>query len=262
MKTILFFFLALSTASAQTGYVCEYKFQYKIDTVNNKFVKIENFYLIGNNGQSAFLPVNRYLQDSLTQENNTYKTKIINGMTVIDIGSMPLYYSSIYVLKNQLKREMLSFKQIGVNKYYSSENIKIKWVLSGDTIYSKKHNRTLNIATTSYGGRNYTAWFAPDIPISDGPYKFSGLPGLIFAVKDDDGYYSFSLEKILTNQNKVVPPSLESASAKMSVQELAKIDQSVDNSESYGVEVFSADGTSIDRLKNQKVGIDKFIERY
>jgi GLPGLI family protein len=30
----------------------------------------------------------------------------------------------------------------------------------------------------------HTAWFALDIPISDGPWKFCGLPGLIMEVYD------------------------------------------------------------------------------
>ena len=33
-------------------------------------------------------------------------------------------------------------------------------------------------------GRTYTAWYAHDIPIGDGPWKFHGLPGLILKVND------------------------------------------------------------------------------
>lgn len=37
--------------------------------------------------------------------------------------------------------------------------------------------------------REYTAWYAPDIPISYGPAKFSGLPGLVLEL--DTKYYHF-----------------------------------------------------------------------
>lgn len=40
-------------------------------------------------------------------------------------------------------------------------------------------------ATTSFKGRNYVAWFCPDIPMPYGPWKLHGLPGLILAANDD-----------------------------------------------------------------------------
>lgn len=48
-------------------------------------------------------------------------------------------------------------------------------------------------AALRFRGRNYTAWFTPDIPINDGPWKFSGLPGLILKIQDADQLYSFTL---------------------------------------------------------------------
>ncbi len=37
-------------------------------------------------------------------------------------------------------------------------------------------------ATADYGGRHWTAWFASDIAVSEGPYYFHGLPGLILKI--------------------------------------------------------------------------------
>ncbi|WP_306454673.1 GLPGLI family protein, partial [Porphyromonas gingivalis] len=41
--------------------------------------------------------------------------------------------------------------------------------------------------------RDCTAWYAEDIALSDGPYIFRGLPGLIVAIGSDDGEYVFEL---------------------------------------------------------------------
>ena len=46
-------------------------------------------------------------------------------------------------------------------------------------------------ATLDFGGRTWTAWFSQDFPFQDGPYKFSGLPGLILEMEDSTGTHSF-----------------------------------------------------------------------
>lgn len=51
-------------------------------------------------------------------------------------------------------------------------------------------------AECDFRGRRYTAWFTEEIPISSGPWKFHGLPGLIMAVEDSEGDYSYRIEGI------------------------------------------------------------------
>ena len=42
-----------------------------------------------------------------------------------------------------------------------------------------------------FRGRTYEAWFTFDIPVSAGPWKFGGLPGLILKVSDTEQHYCF-----------------------------------------------------------------------
>lgn len=46
-------------------------------------------------------------------------------------------------------------------------------------------------ARLAYGGREWTAWYAPDLPISGGPWKLYGLPGLVLKAEDASGTHRF-----------------------------------------------------------------------
>ncbi|WP_449400375.1 GLPGLI family protein [Chryseobacterium wanjuense] len=59
----------------------------------------------------------------------------------------------------------------------------------------KKEINKMNVqkATLNFGGRIWEAWFSTDIPISDGLYKFHGLPGLIVKMEDSTSTHIFEL---------------------------------------------------------------------
>ncbi len=60
--------------------------------------------------------------------------------------------------------------------------IEWNWILHPET--KQIANFTSKKATTTFRGRNYTAWYITNIPIPFGPWKFHGLPGLILEVYD------------------------------------------------------------------------------
>ncbi|MGL5790362.1 MAG: GLPGLI family protein [Bacteroidales bacterium] len=100
------------------------------------------------------------------------------------------YYSEHYKYYSINKSEEHARMPMWIRSYKYSEITPVqKW---------KIHNETLMIcgylcqrATCNFRGRNYTAWFTKTIPISNGPWKFGGLPGLILKVYDDDKLYTF-----------------------------------------------------------------------
>lgn len=57
-------------------------------------------------------------------------------------------------------------------------------------------NYTLKKATINKYGKDFIAWYCPEIPINDGPYKFYGLPGLIFEIYDTNNNHHFTLNSI------------------------------------------------------------------
>jgi len=58
-------------------------------------------------------------------------------------------------------------------------------------------------AKTTFRGRTYIAYYAPELPYSDGPWKFGGLPGLILAVEDKSGEFHWEALEIIKNYQGV-----------------------------------------------------------
>ena len=75
-----------------------------------------------------------------------------------------------------------------------------KWQIQSET--KKILSYTCQKALGEFRGRKYIAWFTSDIPLSDGPWKFSGLPGLILAVQDTEAYFVFTCIGV---ENKSTP---------------------------------------------------------
>lgn len=87
-------------------------------------------------------------------------------------------------------------------KYQYEESCPVlKWeVVEGDTIIAGYH---CNKAKTRLFGRDYIAWYTPEINLPYGPYKFNGLPGLICRVTDTNNNFDFTLngfERSRTNR--------------------------------------------------------------
>lgn len=57
---------------------------------------------------------------------------------------------------------------------------------------------TCKKAKVKFKGRNWIAWYAPEIPLPYGPMKFSGLPGLIIKITDEKEDFDFELVKSLS----------------------------------------------------------------
>lgn len=55
-------------------------------------------------------------------------------------------------------------------------------------------------ATCRWRGRDYVAWFTMEIPVSSGPWKFGGLPGLIMSINDTANDYSWEAVAVNTGE--------------------------------------------------------------
>lgn len=90
------------------------------------------------------------------------------------------------LFRDQVAGRLTHTDQVGMDHLLYTEPLPaIDWELADGerTILGYACRR----ATCTFRGRNYEAWYAPEIAVSGGPWKFGGLPGLIIAVKDDAG---------------------------------------------------------------------------
>lgn len=78
-----------------------------------------------------------------------------------------------------------------VSFFYEESKTDQLWEVTDDTLTI--HDYLCQKAILTYGNRVWSAWFTPEIPISDGPYKFAGLPGLIIRIEDQTNSWKFEL---------------------------------------------------------------------
>jgi len=107
------------------------------------------------------------------------------------------------VYKNYPQGQVTVTDNISTNSYiYTDELHPQNWEIldSVKTIL----DYPVQMAVSDFRGRRWTAWFAPDIPISDGPWKLSGLPGLIMAAYDAKKHYRFHIVGIEKVQDQPI----------------------------------------------------------
>jgi GLPGLI family protein len=191
--TILILSFAFCNAQELTSkfkYKITYELTWQIDSTDAKSVQSESMLLFAGGGQSRFSSEGQHIGDSIQK---AYKKLERTPQTFSEMRSqMPKTKFKYYILKDLVSRE-ISYREKIVKDYYEyTEDLSnLDWKILPET--KKIAGFTVQKAKTSYAGRHYTAWFTSEIPISDGPYKFNGLPGLIVKMKDDKAYYVFEL---------------------------------------------------------------------
>ena len=134
---------------------------------------------------SKFYNYNYYYSDSLM---TSIKDKNPQGGFNINTGSFKKASYPLGVIKT--KKDFYFVKTLDGDSYKINVNKPI-WKISNETKSWKDYK--LQKANSQILGRNWTVWFCNEIPVSDGPYLFKDLPGLVFLASDDFGDYDFSL---------------------------------------------------------------------
>ncbi len=171
-----------------------YDVVYKKDSTSNITTK-ENYILDIGTKETKYYTYDFFVADSLITNNIPFPKE------------MKLNTSDIIVHKNN-NNEFFQYDLLENTVFQLQTNDTQKWNLSQEKKNVK--NLSLQKAITTWGGRNWTAWFAEEIPFQEGPYKFHGLPGLIVEIYDDKKNYHFELvrsEKIKEEENQFIEMS-------------------------------------------------------
>lgn len=184
--TFLLFTIGLSSFSQQatrnkSDFLISYQLEYKNFSTSESTQSVFTT-LIVNDQESLFT------FDGMMNFNKIQK----EGELAIDdllINKSPFYF----LIKS--KGDIVEhFETIGSDSYVFKEKLNNNWkLISQDTIIRGFNCKK---ATLNYGGRVWTAWYNPEIPITVGPYKFHGLPGLIMSISDSENIFSFIVNEV------------------------------------------------------------------
>ncbi len=205
MKTFVCLFIAfISSALTSLAQVtldsatvkCQYLFTYQEDSTNAESKKSEAAILLIGKNISRFSTLNTLKADSvramIAKEREKHGKDYAMGL----ISSIPKTDFDFIIYKNYSTNQLTVVDKIFKNEYiFQEKNPELNWTIKSDKKTIAGY--TCQKAIGSFSGRTYEAWFTTDIPIGEGPYKFSGLPGLIIAIEDTQHYFSFKLTSLV-----------------------------------------------------------------
>lgn len=168
--------------------VATYSLYYQPDSTNPSEKRTSTLLLLIGQNVSEFINRVKYVNDTATRKFTT-DDQVIDYLTSPQTIHPNISYR---IYKNYPKGKITFTDHIPSDTYKFEEDLDLfHWELTGDTstICGYKTQK----ATCNFGGRSWVAWFAPELPYSDGPYKFNGLPGLIVKIADIRNQYVFEM---------------------------------------------------------------------
>lgn len=177
-----------------------YRLTYQTDSTNEASRKDIDMELLLNDETSLFRSIRKGMRDSVFFAEQNVATGMIH--------ITPAYKFNYQILKSadQIKVYDSAFgiNLQGVDEiyYYNESKSIFDWQIKEDTL--RIGNLFCQRADLHFGGRHWIAWFAPEITIPDGPYKFCNLPGLIVSIADTNEHWQFNLTNIRNVEKAVV----------------------------------------------------------
>lgn len=157
--------------------------------------------LVGKDGSYYYNIISQYVDSMNSTPEGKSKLREIqmkawmvegaDGMSFdLSKGNAPLKKVHTYIIKDE-NNSVVYGKWADEHCYYAEPKSEQQWKIVEDSAQTILGYECI-MATMDYHGRKWKAWFTPEIPVSDGPWKFCGLPGLILLAKDNDNLFNFT----------------------------------------------------------------------
>ncbi|WP_282629530.1 GLPGLI family protein [Empedobacter sedimenti] len=180
---ILFTLIFCCIITYAQNYHVIYSQKINFDNLNFEHVNAKYYDLYANNKESLYIE-NKELKDSI-------KLKKVDGE--VNLTKPRNKTQNIYYFYNG--------KDFYINDYVNNEDnylvrdiFQHNWKIENET--KMILNQKCQKATTTFRGRNYTAWFSTKIKYPFGPWKMNGLPGLVLEVNDNQNFFRIDAVKI------------------------------------------------------------------
>lgn len=190
---ILFFIFSLGFAQSRTDKGIVYYNEIQCLQMGAKNGPERLSTLIFNKSESLYVT----RKDSLDKLAQTQIKDIYQGtgeLKQITLGNLPTTKEGFEVYTSLVKDSVYTSLEWYHFVYAREKQYKINWQFSSET--KKIGNYDCNKATCTFRGREYTAWYATEIPVPFGPWKLQGLPGLILEAYDINQEIYFSIKKM------------------------------------------------------------------
>lgn len=172
------------------------------------------FILLANKEHSKFFNAKTEFKDSLqsTPQGRAVEKQLFNDAVrrysaTRDESAMKavVYQTFLYIFRSAADNQMTVYDKAGSMEYgYYTEPLgEIQWEIHDSTKTVLGYECVM--ASADYHGRHWTACFTPEIPLQEGPWKLTGLPGLILEASDSTGQHSFVATGLETSNQEIVP---------------------------------------------------------
>ena len=175
---------------------CQYEYIFESDTLSGKTRDDLLILQVGENLSKCYSYYSNEVDSLMALPNgDEIAMKMISDAMKSDDfmkGLYPHKRMKTYVYKNYPQGNITVTDGLSMQDYiYEDELNTQQWEIRDST--KTILNYSCQMAVCNFRGREWTAWFTTDIPVSDGPWKLSGLPGLIMEAYDKGNQYVFTI---------------------------------------------------------------------